>query len=107
MSIARVGGPSAPAAVGGADASRAVEAAAAPGASEVAAPSPAEQVRAGSMSVAAYVELRVQEATRHLEGALDTAQLGEVREALRGEWLSEPKLRALAEAAIGRPLEDP
>lgn len=107
MSIDRVGGPAAAAPVGGADAGRAVEQVAASAVDAPVAPSPAEQVRAGTLSVDQYVELRVTEATRHLEGALGAGQLGEVRDALRAEWLADPRLRELAEAAIGRPLEEP
>lgn len=107
MSIDRVGGPAPPAPVGAAEGGRAVEQTAAATVDAPAAASPADQVRAGTLSVDGYVELRVSEATRHLEAVLSPGQLGEVREALRAEWMAEPRLRALAEAAIGRPLDEP
>ena len=107
MSIDRIGGPSAPAPVGGPDGAKAIEASGAEAAAQAQAASPAEQVRAGTLSVGAYVELRVGEATKHLEGVLSPRDLGLVQETLRGELMSDPMLRGLTESAIGRSLEEP
>lgn len=107
MSIDRIGGPSAPAPVGATEGANAIEQASATAPEQTQAASPAEQVRAGTLSVDAYVELRVGEATKHLEGVLSPRDLGLVQETLRGELLSDPMLRGLAEAAIGSPLEEP
>lgn len=107
MSIDRIGGPSQPAPVGATDGARSVDAATTDAATEAAAPSPAEQVRAGTMSVDAYVELRVGDATKHLEGLVSPGDLGQIQQTLRSELMSDPALRGLAEAAIGRPLDEP
>ena len=65
------------------------------------APSPADAVRAGSMDVKAYVDLRVDEATRHLEGKLGPTDLDGVRSLLRAQIESDPAVRDLVKAATG------
>ena len=107
MSIDRIGGPSSPAPIGAADAARALDKPESLAPEQAEAPGPAEQVRAGSLEVGAYVDLRVDEATRHLEGSLSAADLEVVRDTLKSELLQDATLRSLAEAAIGRPLEEP
>ena len=63
--------------------------------------SPADAVRAGSMDVKTYVDLRVQDATRHLEGKLGPSDLEGVRSLLRSQIESDPAVRDLVKAATG------
>lgn len=71
------------------------------GVSGAAPTSPADAVRAGSMDAKAYVDLRVEEATRHLEGKLGPADLDGVRSLLRSQIESDPTVRELVKAATG------
>lgn len=66
-----------------------------------AATSPADAVRAGTMDVRSYVDLRVDEATRHLEGKLAPADLDSVRSMLRAQIADDPAVRELVKAATG------
>lgn len=69
---------------------RAVEATATP---------PLERLRAGEIDLPQYVELRVREATAHLEGVVAPADLEEIRAALHDTLESDPDVAALAQAA--------
>jgi hypothetical protein len=69
------------------------------GAAEAA--SPADAVRAGKMDVSAYVDLRVEEATRHLEGKLAPSDLDSIRSMLRAQIADDPAVRELVKAATG------
>lgn len=63
--------------------------------------SPADQVRAGDMTIEAYVELRVSEATSHLDGKLGASDLASVRALLRSEIANDPAVRELVRGATG------
>lgn len=56
----------------------------------------------GELSLDAYLDARVGEATRHLEGRLAAAELDFVRKALRVELESDPVLVDLVRRATGR-----
>jgi len=61
--------------------------------------SPLEQLRAGRVDRQAYVELRVQEATAHLENKLAPVDLEKIRAELRDAVEQDPDLAALVRAA--------
>jgi hypothetical protein len=70
--------------------------------------SPAEQVRGGELSLDAYLDLRVQEATRHLEGRLGPGDLARIQRTLREQLATDPALQALVKSATGlAPSADP
>jgi hypothetical protein len=62
-------------------------------------PSPLDRLRAGEIDRQGYVELRVKEATTHLEGVLSPADLEKVQEELRDVIENDPDLQALVKAA--------
>jgi hypothetical protein len=69
--------------------------------------SPAEQVRAGQMDMQTYLETRVQEATRHLEGKAPRAVLEQVRGVLREQLAHDPALQEMVREATGHaPISD-
>jgi hypothetical protein len=73
----------------------------APAAAQVEAPRTAmERLRAGEIDVHGYVELKVHEATAHLE-ALPPAELESLRSALRDRLASDPGLVELVRKATG------
>lgn len=71
-------------------------------ASSTAAVSPAERVRTGELSLSAYVDLRVDEATRHLSGKLGEGDLAQVREMLRAQIANDPAIAEMVKAATGK-----
>jgi hypothetical protein len=80
---------------------RAFEVEKAQGAERASALGPAERVRAGELSVEGYLDLRVEEATRHLEGKLGVSDLDEIRSALKDQLRNDPALREMVKAATG------
>jgi phosphoserine phosphatase len=58
---------------------------------------PLERFRAGEISLDAYLDLKVEEATRHLVG-LPVTQLDQVRTALRKQIAETPELEELVRA---------
>ena len=56
----------------------------------------------GEIELEAYLDARVGEATKHLEGRLARAELDFVRRALRAELESDPVLVELVRRATGR-----
>jgi len=56
----------------------------------------------GEIGLDAYLDGRVGEATRHLEGRLTPEQLDFVRETLRGELSSDPVLVELVRRTTGK-----
>ena len=56
----------------------------------------------GEIGLDAYLDGRVGEATRHLEGKLSTEQLDFVRETLRGQLSSDPVLVELVRRTTGK-----
>ncbi|HEU4411102.1 MAG TPA: hypothetical protein VFS43_37965 [Polyangiaceae bacterium] len=90
------GGPAGP--VGG---KRAFEVGSSEATERASALGPAERVRSGELSLEGYLDLRVDEATRHLEGKLGVSDLSEIRSALKDQLRSDPALRELVKAATG------
>lgn len=63
--------------------------------------SPAERVQRGELSMSDYVDLRVNEATKHLEGKLGPGDLARVKDALREQLAHDPAVREMVRAATG------
>jgi hypothetical protein len=63
--------------------------------------SPAEQVRAGQMDLNTYLETRVQEATRHLEGKAPRSVIEQVQGMLREQLAHDPALQEMVREATG------
>src|SRR5262245_31888469 len=59
-------------------------------------PGPLDRLRAGEIDARAYVDLKVEEATRHLHG-LPPADLEAIRDELRHRLLSDPALADLVQ----------
>lgn len=113
MSIDRIGkGPLAPtpglSGVSPASSKRAFEvggatpAGAASAASGAQGVSPADQVRRGELDVKAYIELRVDEATRHLQGRLAPGDIDRVKQALHDQIAQDPAIQEMIKAATGQ-----
>lgn len=64
--------------------------------------SPADQVRRGEMSIDAYLDLRIDEATRHLRGRLGPEALAQIQGTLRAQLASDPLLQELVKSATGQ-----
>lgn len=64
--------------------------------------SPAEQVRSGEISLDAYLDQRVTEATRHLDGKLPPSDLADIQTMLRGQLANDPALVEMVRAATGK-----
>ena len=65
--------------------------------------SPLERLRAGEIDLHGYVDLRVREATSHLEGVLSASDLEKVQDQLREVIENDPEVAALVKGAeIGR-----
>ena len=110
MSIDRIGkgagvggpqGPQGPGQGGPVGGKRAFEVDSTKAAGQAAAVGPAERVRSGELSLEGYLDVRVEEATRHLEGKLGAGDLGEIRSALKEQLRSDPALRDMVKAATG------
>lgn len=56
----------------------------------------------GEIGLDAYLEARVEEATRHLAERLGPEQLAFVKETLRGELMADPVLTELVRRATGK-----
>jgi hypothetical protein len=61
--------------------------------------SPLDRLRAGEIDRARYVELRVQEATAHLDGLLPPEELARIQDELRDLVEQDPDVAALVRAA--------
>jgi hypothetical protein len=60
-----------------------------------------DRVQSGELSVAEYLEARVNEATRHLEGAMGPEQLSMIREQLQEQLSTDPVLVRLVQRSVG------
>jgi hypothetical protein len=69
-------------------------------AGSVAPSSPLARLRAGEIDIHRYLDLKVEEATVHLQG-LHPAEMGAVREALKSQLMSDPALADLVQQATG------
>lgn len=99
-----VGGPSGPTApatpaTGGPKGASFGEVVSAQHAEGASATSPFEQLRSGSIDLAKYVDLKVQEATGHLDGVLPPGELERIRDELRDVIENDPDVAALAKGA--------
>lgn len=74
---------------------------AAQAANTVQGPTPLEQLRSGAINVDQYVDAKVAEATKHLEG-LDPVKLADLRALLRDQMASDPTLADLFKQATGQ-----
>lgn len=73
------------------------------GTEQTGAASPLERLRSGEIDRNGYIELRVREATAHLEGVLPPDDLAKVQDQLRDVLENDPDVAALVRAAeIGR-----
>jgi hypothetical protein len=63
--------------------------------------SPAAEVRSGNLSIEQYLDRRVAEATRHLEGKVPAADLSDIQTMLRAQLQSDPTLIEMVRAATG------
>jgi len=69
--------------------------------SEAPTPVSLDQVRSGAISIAQYLDLKVNEATSHLAGRLSAEQISFVRTSLREQLSSDPALVDLVKTATG------
>lgn len=69
--------------------------------------SPLDQLRAGEIDTNRYLDLRVEQATAHLEGLLPGDQLSFIRESLRAQLETDPMLVELASRAAGSAFDKP
>jgi hypothetical protein len=63
--------------------------------------SPADKVRAGELSLDGYLDQRVAEATRHLDGKLPASDLADIQKMLRSQLATDPTLIEMVRAATG------
>jgi hypothetical protein len=70
-------------------------------ASDAPAPVSLDHVRSGAISIAQYLDLKVDEATSHLTGRLSAEQISFVRTSLREQLSSDPALIDLVKTATG------
>lgn len=75
-------------------------------ASTVDASSPLARLRAGEIDVDGYVDSKVDEATKGLEG-LSPTELGDIKKVLRDQMATDPALVDLVRAATGRAPSEP
>lgn len=64
--------------------------------------SPLERLKAGEIDLPQYLDLRVQQATTHLEGRLEPEKLDFIRKSLRIQIESDPALIELVQSATGQ-----
>jgi hypothetical protein len=62
---------------------------------------PLDRLRAGEISVSQYLDIKVSEATAHLDRRLSTEQLEFIRNSLREQLSSDPMLVELVKASTG------
>jgi hypothetical protein len=60
-----------------------------------------EQLKAGQIDMNRFLELRVEQATAHLQGVVDPERLQFIREALRIQIEADPAMLDLVKAATG------
>jgi hypothetical protein len=62
---------------------------------------PLDQLRAGEISLSQYLDIKVSEATAHLDQRLSVEQLDFIRNSLREQLTSDPLLAELVKASTG------
>lgn len=70
--------------------------------SEVSGAEPLGQLERGQIQLDQYLDLRVQEATAHLEGKLAPEQLDFIKQSLREQLATDPVLAELVQRATGK-----
>ncbi|MBI5533026.1 MAG: hypothetical protein HY898_09940 [Deltaproteobacteria bacterium] len=60
-----------------------------------------DQLKSGQIDMNRYLDLRVEQATSHLQGAVDPERLDFIRHSLRIQIESDPALLELVQAATG------
>ena|SRR6185436_4779461 len=68
---------------------------------EVAAKPPLEQLRSGEITMSQYLDIKVDEATSHLDKRLSVEQLSFIRKSLREQLSSDPMLVELVKSTTG------
>ena len=68
---------------------------------EAVATEPLDRLRAGEISVSQYLDIKVQEATSHLDKRMSAEQLSFVRDSLREQLATDPMLVELVQSATG------
>ncbi len=107
MSIDRIGkgpgiqGPQGGGQVGSVGGKRAFEVESTKATEQASALNPADRVRSGELNLEGYLDVRAEEATRHLEGKLGPSDLSELRSLLKEQLRSDPALREMVKAATG------
>ncbi|HKQ71483.1 MAG TPA: hypothetical protein VJT73_19195 [Polyangiaceae bacterium] len=107
MSIDRIGKGNGPAGIGGAGAPSAREVTSQPvsefkvASAEAPGAAPLDRLRAGEISVSQYLDLKVSEATAHLDQRLTAEQLSFIRNSLRQQLASDPMLAQLVKSTTG------
>ena len=71
------------------------------GQTEAVATGPLDRLRSGEISMSQYLDIKVDQATSHLEGRLSPDQLSLVRTNLRDQLSNDPALVDLVQAATG------
>lgn len=69
--------------------------------------SPLDRLKAGEIDTQQYLDLRVEQATVHLEGSIPAERLEFIREALREQLETDPMLVELVGKAAGSALQKP
>lgn len=104
--IGGVTGPAAPSSATNADKAKGAsfgETLGAKGAEQAGGASPLERLRSGELDLKGYVDVRVREATAHLENLLSPEDLAKVQDELRDVIENDPDIAALVKGAeIGR-----
>ncbi len=70
-------------------------------ASMVGGPAPLDQLRAGTLTLPQYLDVKVREATAHLDGKISGDQMEFVKSSLREQLSSDPVLIDLVKATTG------
>ncbi len=68
---------------------------------------PLERLQTGEIDLNQYLDLRIQQATSHLEGKLSAERLSFIRESLRAQLETDPMLVELVSKAAGPAFEKP
>jgi len=105
----KIGGPTGPAAptsstgASGPKATSFGETLGTKGAEQASGATPLERLRSGELDLKGYVDVRVREATAHLDGTLSPDDLAKVQDELRDVIENDPDIAALVKGAeIGR-----
>lgn len=98
----KIGGPTAPiapASTGGPAGAKFGETLGAPSTEAAGGATPLERLRKGELDLRGYVDVRVREATAHLEGLVGPADLARIQDELRDVIENDPDVAALVKSA--------